>query len=263
METACALAVCQWNDGMSSFQAISDRLGIALTSHSATHLHKRVIDRLRKARYRTTDRAKALRRKAQKIRKVLDDTQKRKEGDVYGPGKFYFVDSEGGRIRKGKGKAGGGGIEKGKGKAGGGGIEMGKGKAGGGGIEKGKAGGGGIEKGKGKDGGGGIEKGKGKAGGGGIEKGKGKAGGGGIEKGKGKAGGGAIEKGKGKAGSGAIEKGKGKAGGGAIEKGKGKAGGGGIEKNDEFSGELVRGRKWLCDDYQVLPSKQPKRCEAK
>ena len=82
VETACALAVCQWNDGMSSFQAISDGLGIPLTSHSATHLHKRDIVRVKKARYHTTDRAKALCRKARKIKKGLDDTQKRKEGDV-------------------------------------------------------------------------------------------------------------------------------------------------------------------------------------
>ena len=233
METACALAVCQWNDGMSSFQAISDGLGIPLISHSATHLHKRDVDWVKKARYRITDWAKALRRKARKIRKGLDDTQKRKEGDLVNFS-LWILKVEG----LGRGK---GGIEKGKGKAAGGGIEKGKGKAGGGGIEKGK----------------------GKAAGGGIDKGKGKAAGGGIDKGKGKAGGGGIEKGKGKAAGGGIEKGKGKAGGGGIEKGKGKAGGGGIEKNDEFSGELVRGRKWLCDDSQVLPSKRPKRCEAK
>ena len=64
------------------FRPSATGLVIPLTSHSATHLHKRDIDRVKKACYRTTDRAKALRRKARKIRKGLDDTQKRKEGTI-------------------------------------------------------------------------------------------------------------------------------------------------------------------------------------
>ena len=80
VEVACALAVCQWNDGRSSYQAIAKRLGAAITPSSAGHLQQRDIARMKKARYRVTDRAKALRRRARRMRKGLDESQKRSEG---------------------------------------------------------------------------------------------------------------------------------------------------------------------------------------
>ena len=126
VEVACALAVCQWNDGHSSYQAIAKRLGAANTPSSAGHLQQRDIARMKKARYRVTDRAKTLRRRARRMRKGLDESQKRSEGDMYLAGAFYSnapgPSSAAGRsgrtknggVGKGKGKAGGGGIVKGK-----------------------------------------------------------------------------------------------------------------------------------------------------
>jgi len=80
VEIACALAISQWNDRLSSLRAISNRIGTPITTVSSAHLQQRDVYNPKKARYRASDRAKALRRRARRIRKGLEDTGKRSEG---------------------------------------------------------------------------------------------------------------------------------------------------------------------------------------
>ena len=162
VDTACALAVCSWNDGVSSFQAIAEHLETPLTLSAAAQLQYRDIARVKKARYRVSEQAKMLRRRARRRRKGLEDTQQRTEGVMYAAGAFDLSapgpsgqsggtgetgvcggEKDGGGGRQGKGKTSGGGG-KGKGRASGGG--KGKGKAcGDGGKAKLKADGGGSK----------------------------------------------------------------------------------------------------------------------
>ena len=65
MDTACALAVSPWNDGMVSFHSISEILESTLTHFARANLQKRDIARIKKAKYKTTDRARQLRKKRQ------------------------------------------------------------------------------------------------------------------------------------------------------------------------------------------------------
>ena len=239
VDTACALAVCAWNDGMSSCKAIAEGLGVPLTKFAISSLQRKDIACVKKARYRASVKSRLLRRKSRRRRKGLNDKHHTTEGVMYSPG--GFDSSQPGPssqpekgVGKGKGKAGGGGAGKGKGKAGGGGAGKGKGKAGGGGAGKGK----------GKAGGGGAGKGKGKAGGGGAGKEKAAGGGAGKEK---AAGGGA---GKEKAAGGGAGKEK-AAGGGA---GKEKAGGGGVKKG--MVAEATSEKRPRVSDDIARPSKR-------
>ena len=147
VETACALAVCSWNDGVSSFSAIAQNLQVPLGSFAKAHLETKDIARVKKARYKATEASKQLRRKARRRRKGLLDKQQSSEGVMYAAGAFDCdpFDSEpgpsGGRGRGGGGRGRGGG---GRGRGGGG-----RGRGGGGGKGKGRAGGGGaLAKGK-------------------------------------------------------------------------------------------------------------------
>ena len=88
VDVACALVVCQWNDGLSSFQTVSDKLGVTITSSSVTHFQKYGANCVKQARYRVTDRAKKLRKRARRIRKGLNDANKRREGEMYSAGSF-------------------------------------------------------------------------------------------------------------------------------------------------------------------------------
>ena len=81
-EIACTLAVCCFNDGSSSFTAISDRLQLTPSPL------KKDLKRLKKSEYSASRWAKKLRRLARRKRKGLDDHHQHWEEVVYATGAF-------------------------------------------------------------------------------------------------------------------------------------------------------------------------------
>jgi len=71
VEIACALAISQWNDRLSSLRAISNRIGTPITTVSSAHLQQRDVYNLKKARYRASGSGKALRALGRGVRGVL------------------------------------------------------------------------------------------------------------------------------------------------------------------------------------------------
>ena len=88
VETACALAVCCFNDGSSSLTAISDRLQLTPSPLSKSFLRKKDLKRLKKSEYNMSEGGKKLRRLARRKRKGLDDHHQQREGVVYAAGAF-------------------------------------------------------------------------------------------------------------------------------------------------------------------------------
>ena len=88
VDTACALAVCAWYDGMSSCKAIAEGLGVPLTKFAISSLQRKDIARVKKARYRASVKARLLRRKSRRRRKGLNDKHHTTEGVMYSPGGF-------------------------------------------------------------------------------------------------------------------------------------------------------------------------------
>lgn len=88
VDVACALAVSSWNDGWSSIRGISERLDSKLTPFAESYLQSKDISRMKKARYKFSERAKKLRRRARRRRKGLEDKAQRNEGVVYAAGAF-------------------------------------------------------------------------------------------------------------------------------------------------------------------------------
>ena len=88
VQTAVALAVCSWNDGLASIEGIADNLQIPITPHSTAHLALTSVRRIKKATYKNKDTTKDLRKKAKRRRKGLSKAYYNKEGKVYGPGAF-------------------------------------------------------------------------------------------------------------------------------------------------------------------------------
>ena len=62
---------------MSSFQALAEHMGTILCSASAAQLEAKDIARIKKGRYKASDRVKSLRRRARAVRKGLQDKHSR------------------------------------------------------------------------------------------------------------------------------------------------------------------------------------------
>ena len=88
VETACALAVCCFNDGAISLASISRRLGLGTTPLSEHFLLEKDISRIQKSKYKSGEDGKKLRRLARRKRKGLDDKVQQSEGVMYAPGAF-------------------------------------------------------------------------------------------------------------------------------------------------------------------------------
>ena len=102
VETACALAVCIFNDGASSLSALSDCLGLHPTNLARAHLKKKDKKRLAESEYKSIEGAKKLRRFARRKRKGLDDKHHEREGVVYAPGAFDTGDTGPGPSKRAK-----------------------------------------------------------------------------------------------------------------------------------------------------------------
>ena len=88
VQTACALAVCCFNDGSSSLAAISDRLLLSPSLLSKSFLKKKDLKRVKKSEYEVSEGAKKVRRLARRKRKGYDDRNQQREGVVYAAGEF-------------------------------------------------------------------------------------------------------------------------------------------------------------------------------
>ena len=73
IETACAIAVCNCNDGSTSLYDISKDLGLQPSSLCKLQLQEKDLKRLEKSEYKASDHYKSLRRKARAKRKGFDD----------------------------------------------------------------------------------------------------------------------------------------------------------------------------------------------
>ena len=78
VQTACAMAVCCYNDGSSSLAAISAKLLLSPSPFSKSFLKRKDLTRVRESEYKASEAAKKLRRKG------LDG----REGVVYASGAF-------------------------------------------------------------------------------------------------------------------------------------------------------------------------------
>ena len=87
IETAVGLAVCHFNNGMSSVERIMQRLGLSpgpFLRQMCLELDK---ERLLHARYKSSEKEKKRRKKRRAIRKGFED-KKTEEGVTYDPGGF-------------------------------------------------------------------------------------------------------------------------------------------------------------------------------
>ena len=88
VDTACALAVCCFNDGSSSLTAIADRLGLQSSPLCQHYLQSKDLQRITGSKYKASETAKQLQSKARRKRKGLDDKHQGTEGVMYAPGAF-------------------------------------------------------------------------------------------------------------------------------------------------------------------------------
>ena len=85
VDITCALAVCAFNDGISSLSSLSSQLELEPTPFCTSFLNKR---RVKAGGYRNTDDAKKNMRAARRRRKGLDDKHTEREGVTYSSGAF-------------------------------------------------------------------------------------------------------------------------------------------------------------------------------
>lgn len=88
VETACALAISNFNDGASSLTEVAKRLGLEIAPFSKTFLAAKDKSRLKISTKKASERTKDLRRKCRKKRKGFADKNKQDEGVVYAAGAF-------------------------------------------------------------------------------------------------------------------------------------------------------------------------------
>ena len=88
VELACALAVCEFNDGMVSLAELPKSLQLCPTPFCETYLKHKDSQKIKRSLYKSTDDTKK-RRVARKKRKGLEDKHARKEGVMYAPGEFF------------------------------------------------------------------------------------------------------------------------------------------------------------------------------
>ena len=88
VEIECALAVCIYNDGALSLAAIAKRFNWNLSTRSRRILKSRDQKSLKSSKYKASDKAKQLRRKARRRKKALSDKRQRQEGVMYSSGSF-------------------------------------------------------------------------------------------------------------------------------------------------------------------------------
>ena len=88
VDTACAMAVCRFNDGALSLRSIAHRLQLETSTFCDHTLTQKDKQRISNSRYKCTEAAKRLRKRARRKRKGLDDRHQEREGPMYIPGGF-------------------------------------------------------------------------------------------------------------------------------------------------------------------------------
>ena len=88
VDIACAIAVSRFNDGACSLISLSKRMELNVSPFCRRLLRRRDRLRIYKSRYKASPHGKALRKRARKKRKGLEDKDKDKEGPMYVPGGF-------------------------------------------------------------------------------------------------------------------------------------------------------------------------------
>lgn len=88
IDTACAIAVCIFNDGITSLQSVSDSMGLQPTKRCQTVLRSKDYSRIKKSDYKASDRYKKLRKASRAKRKGFEDKHEEEEGVVYSAGAF-------------------------------------------------------------------------------------------------------------------------------------------------------------------------------
>ena len=83
VKCGAALAICHFNDGVSSFYSLAKSLGCEPTSAALNVLVGRDRRRIARSVYKESERAKCLRKLCQKRRKGLDDQKMEEEGPMY------------------------------------------------------------------------------------------------------------------------------------------------------------------------------------
>ena len=86
VETACALAVSCFNDGVISLTSVGHHLGLESTPLCEHFLLDKDIKRIEKSKYKASEEGKRLRRAARRKRKGLDDKCAQSEDIMYAPG---------------------------------------------------------------------------------------------------------------------------------------------------------------------------------
>ena len=88
VEFACALAVCIFNDGVSSLAGFSEKLQLLPSPFCQSHFKHKDKRRLKSAIHRDSEQVKQQRRVVRCKRKGLNDKHARKEGVMYAAGAF-------------------------------------------------------------------------------------------------------------------------------------------------------------------------------
>ena len=88
VETACAIAVCNWNDGATSLYSISKGLGLQPSERCLFLLQEKDVRRVQKSKYKDSGHYKAMRRTARAKRKGFEDKYQDEEGILYSAGGF-------------------------------------------------------------------------------------------------------------------------------------------------------------------------------
>ena len=86
VDIACALAVCSFNDGVSSLSSLSSQLELEPTPFCTGFLKEKDKRRVKTSVYKNTDEAQKNRRAARRRRKGLDDKHTQREGVTYSSG---------------------------------------------------------------------------------------------------------------------------------------------------------------------------------
>ena len=88
VDTACAMAVCCFNDGALSLRCIAHRLQLETSKFCDRTPSQKDKKRINNSRYKFTEVAKNLRKRVRWKRKGLDDQHQEREGPMYIPGGF-------------------------------------------------------------------------------------------------------------------------------------------------------------------------------
>ena len=102
VDTACAIAVCRFNDGATSLYDISKRLELEPSPTCKVLLQQKDLQRIERADYKSSEHYKTLRKTARAKRKGFEDKNLEEEGTMYSSGAFDIPDLQPGPSKRQK-----------------------------------------------------------------------------------------------------------------------------------------------------------------